>query len=340
MSRTRAGFTLIELLVVVAIIALLVSILLPSLTRARAQAQKTACLSNQRNIVTGAAQYAHNDSGNTLTPLHWSMLSKNFDTGEYWMGRLAMWVAFGGQGATQEFYTEDGTYMVNHTKTFVNPVTGVTHSWGTAERPLTAFMVPDVENDAKGIDTFRCPGDRGYPGEYSQQVADDAPLENFDRSLFETLGNSYRLSLYMTLSDNPRYAFGVFGQRLDRLSNTSRMVFGGGPLFFNMIGSDSNSWSTVDMVSSHGEVMTENLMFADGSARSTRANPIRADEFRPTAQDGEDWGADVSIFARGVDYQIDCYPTPGVQFGSGSPGGNKEKIWPYRGRTFHAWTDE
>ncbi len=59
----RRGFTLIELLVVVAIMALLISILLPSLGRARQVARKTYCMANLREIGKGLFYYAqdHND---------------------------------------------------------------------------------------------------------------------------------------------------------------------------------------------------------------------------------------------------------------------------------------
>ena len=55
--QRRRGFTLIELLVVVAIIALLISILLPSLSRAREQSRATLCMSNLKQVGLGFYYY-------------------------------------------------------------------------------------------------------------------------------------------------------------------------------------------------------------------------------------------------------------------------------------------
>ena len=63
------GFTLIELLVVISIISLLVSILLPSLNRAKDQAKLVVCLSNQRNVYLGAVLYAE-EHGTWLPPVY------------------------------------------------------------------------------------------------------------------------------------------------------------------------------------------------------------------------------------------------------------------------------
>ena len=83
MSRsTRSdGFTLIELLVVVAIIALLISILLPSLSRAREQARSVACMSNMRQFGIANQMYADEQDG-WMVPVQ--MPSVSFEEGYVW----------------------------------------------------------------------------------------------------------------------------------------------------------------------------------------------------------------------------------------------------------------
>ena len=74
--RSLYGFTLIELLVVISIIALLVSILIPSLSKAREAAKKVVCKANLKQISLSAYMYG-NDNNDIIVPYAYTWKMEN-----------------------------------------------------------------------------------------------------------------------------------------------------------------------------------------------------------------------------------------------------------------------
>ena len=81
--NTKKAFTLIELLVVIAIIAILAAILFPVLSNAKAKAQETFCMNNQKQLMLATTMYMNDNKGIVLPlwiqqgAIDWQSISYN-----------------------------------------------------------------------------------------------------------------------------------------------------------------------------------------------------------------------------------------------------------------------
>ncbi len=190
--KKRAAFTLIELLVVIAIIAILAAMLLPALSRAKAQGQSISCKNRLRQIslavqmyvadykaypyyatnsvgVGGLAGYYWHESLEPYSPLRWTNVSYHCPG---YKGGISLQDPGGPFGSYA--YNEVGTSMVNESALGLGTRTFFPFSFSARESAVAApsdlLCVADCQSlggkvylggvvypvGSSGLDTLRC----------------------------------------------------------------------------------------------------------------------------------------------------------------------------------------
>ncbi|MCA9244052.1 MAG: prepilin-type N-terminal cleavage/methylation domain-containing protein [Phycisphaerales bacterium] len=193
--RWRSGFTLIELLVVVAIIALLISILLPSLQGARQQAKRVVSLTHLKEHANYSHLYAQEDENRIMHAPHkkteeWLDRSAGngaVDNRAYSMG-AGDWDWGGKDGVN------DGTLLRFKTSNAARPYTGQDRgSWGRFMNKFH-FKKDEVVKREAEYDLWSDPSDAGMLDNVDAANAPATAAPNagiFAKSVYDATGNSY-----------------------------------------------------------------------------------------------------------------------------------------------------
>ena len=359
--RSNRGFTLIELLVVVAIIALLISILLPSLQGARDQGKRAKCLANMKSVAQGSVAYSSEDRRELVAPLQKMQVSTEHTqgfTGAYSRPdgsgygpaeiavRLANPTAFGGR-TPQVGLTDNGGAVC---RVMMDPqeYSGGSERWLAKTRPLNKYVMGSNEDsDSKNMAMYQCPADGGYP---DHPFIGDCPKSLAEVPTYDFLGNSYRINVAGYYfpggggGSNGSFSVGVLGKSYSKLTDTGKLAMYCEPIFYNasrVLGTIQNA---PPMVGWHKAVMKDNVGYADGSARSTLA--VQMIDWPANLIADMQVATDNAWFyylRRGDQWRTDCYPTPGSRIPMYNASGGTTMAatpqqaaqagrWPYRGQ--------
>ncbi|MCP4246038.1 MAG: prepilin-type N-terminal cleavage/methylation domain-containing protein [bacterium] len=336
-ARYRSAFTLVELLVVVSIIALLISILLPSLRCAREQTKSAVCIANLKGIATASLTYASDDETEASIPIHEAIFRPNLEPDERRLLAAHVWGGKSGRGKEGDNLYFWGTFTGR----------------GPAGRPLNKFLYKSGFTDYRlnagtaaanwkkdenlDLGLFRCPSDTGYKGIHWKSWKDSG-LTSYDH-----YGNSYACNILWVFSGGPNWkgcieppcckSLSPILRPLSRIPNPSNTLYYeenvgrytfwaepqgkgacGATPFPNII---VGGWHPCRGQGGKGD-WTYNVSFADAHAGAVRMKGHQSPELshyptcggRPPEQCYEFWQC---VITRGPGYQRDTLPSPEVQ---------------------------
>lgn len=253
----RTGFTLIELLVVVSIIALLIAILLPSLSRAQEQARATKCLANLHAFVLAVQTYTVDYNGTLPGPAyvnifrHTEQIPASIDpTGEirkksvgyilrpYFSAAAA---ADQASSTTDKITTcetalkiaPDSAFDVNGPWTFKLPVSYMLNTWGPTATSDKQWFHTDP-HFYFGYRTFTTGAPAAYTGD-SAYYYNPKKIERIRRPGAEwALADAWYRNIQSGTrrGTNPRPAIGTFGLEVGATSGSQVVPLPSAPYHF------------------------------------------------------------------------------------------------------------
>jgi len=294
-SRHRLAFTLVELLLVVSLIALLVSLLMPSLVSARQEARRVYCLNNLHQLGILAQTYSQDDpNAEAIAVPH----NANF------VALIDGIYDFGGNSGSLD-----------------NPLDPAMSIWGP-DSPNAARLRP-LNNLLYGFDMveadtrlFQCPGDEGWV-DVPDTPRSVAYSSFIGQPFWRSTGTSYRANACRAAAggapgaDSPLEAFegltnifsmGPYLRSGSKVRNVSQMVLFCESIMWQALWNSSEGYGEgiADLPGWHGRMTRFNAAMYDGHATMFTLSKDNT-QFGPNDQ---------QLLERGPEWQFDTEPEP------------------------------